>query len=269
MNWKRILKIIAISCLWLILITGIIILYIAARKERLQVKANTYYIHIDHEKGIAFVDTTVIYSLLNEIGMKDISNMRMDYLNLQRIEKYLEKNQYINNVETYITRRGDIAIEVEQRKPLLRIYNTDNMTFYMDQNKKMIPISDKFIAHVPVVLGVPSGLADYFAPEDSILINQLYDFGLFLQKNEFWSAQVDQIIIKEDKTITLIPRIGLEEIILGTFDNYKEKLDNMLTYYEKNMDNKINWMKYQYANLAFKNQIILTKNKTLTNEQPE
>ena len=39
-------------------------------------------------------------------------------------------------------------------------------------------------------------------------MKDLYKFGVFLQKNSFWNAQIEQIHVLPGKNIELVPRVG-------------------------------------------------------------
>jgi len=47
-----------------------------------------------------------------------------------------------------------------------------------------MPISRRYAAHVPIVSGYV---------EKELAVTDLYKFALFLQENEFWNDQIEQI----------------------------------------------------------------------------
>ena len=46
-------------------------------------------------------------------------------------------------------------------------------------------------------------------------MRDLYKFGVFLQKNSFWNAQIEQIHVLPGRNIELVPRVGDHIIYLG------------------------------------------------------
>ncbi len=60
-----------------------------------------------------------------------------------------------------------------------------------------------------------------------LAITDLYKFALFLQKDEFWNDQIDQIFVHPDGETELIPRVGSHRIVLGTLDDFETKLQNL------------------------------------------
>jgi cell division protein FtsQ len=112
-----------------------------------------------------------------------------------------------------------------------------------------MPVSRHYVAHVPVATG-------YVRKESAT--TGLYKFALFLQDNEFWNSQIEQIYVHPGRDIELVPRVGEHRIMLGTLDNFREKLDNLRLFYEHVIP-KVGWEKYSIINLKFKNQIVCTK----------
>ena len=121
--------------------------------------------------------------------------------------------------------------------------------YYIDNIGSMMPLSRHYVAHVLVASGYV---------EKEFAKNELYKFALYLQDNEFWNDQIEQIYVDADKNVELIPRVGNHRIILGSFDNFPEKLDNLKLFYEQAIP-KVGWEKYSTINLKYKNQIVCTK----------
>jgi cell division protein FtsQ len=77
----------------------------------------------------------------------------------------------------------------------------------------------------------------------------------YIRRDDFWSAQVDQIFVNGNDEIDLIPRVGNHTIHLGSADNYKGKLNNLEVFYDRVLP-EVGWNKYSTINLAFKDQIV-------------
>jgi len=112
-----------------------------------------------------------------------------------------------------------------------------------------MPLEANCIANLAIVTG---------NVEKSFATRNLYKFGVFLQNNKFWNAQIEQINVTPEKEIELIPRVGDHIVFLGKIDNFEEKLNRLKIFYEKAL-NKVGWNKYARISLEFSNQIICTK----------
>lgn len=188
----------------------------------------------------------VVYQL-RKAGLNPI-DQPMNNINTDRIETELLKNEMIASVEAYKTPSGIIKLEVYQKMPILRVISVGG-NYYVDNEGSTMPVSRRYAAHVPVASGYV---------EKELAMTDLYKFALFLQKNEFWSNQIEQIYVHSDNEIELIPRVGKLRIVLGTFQDFEEKLNNLQLFYEQAIP-KVGWEKYSIINLKYKNQIVCTK----------
>lgn len=169
-------------------------------------------------------------------------------INTDKIERELLKNEMIRSVEAYKTPSGIVKLEVMQKIPVIRIMGI-NGNYYVDNEGSTMPVSSRYVAHVPIATGYV---------EKTLAKNELYKFALFLQENKFWNNQIEQIVVHPDNEVELIPRVGNHRILLGTFDNYEEKLDNLMLFYRQAIPS-VGWDKYSMISLKFKNQIVCTK----------
>ena len=188
-----------------------------------------------------------LVSILKKAGLDPIKRSMAD-VNTDRIETELLKNEMIAQVEAYKTPSGIIKLEVMQKMPILRIMGVRG-SYYVDNLGPTMPISRRYAAHVPIVSGYV---------EKELAVTDLYKFALFLQENEFWNDQIEQIYVYPDNDIELIPRVGNHRIMLGTLDEFEEKLANLKLFYEQAIP-KVGWEKYSMINLKYKNQIVCTK----------
>ena len=203
-------------------------------------------ITVKDSANLQFVSVKDIRNTLDESELK-LVGLKFRKIKTRKVETILEKNPFIKNVECYKTPSGDLNIDVWQREPLFRVYGLSR--YYIDIDGKFLPISEHFVAYVPVVTGTVNKL---FA------ITKLKDFVLYLRKNEFWNAQIEQIDVDANNEIVLIPRVGDHEIELGTLDDYQQKLAKLKTFYLRGL-NKIGWGDYKSISLKYKNQVVCTK----------
>ena len=172
----------------------------------------------------------------------------MNEINTDKIETALLKNEMIAEVEAFKTPSGIVKLEVEQKIPVLRIIGSSG-NYYVDNLGTTMPVSNRYAVRVPVATG---HIKKEFAKKE------LYEFALFLEDNEFWNQQIEQIHVAQNGDIELIPRVGNQNIVLGSLTDYKEKLNNLMLFYEQAIP-KVGWEKYHTINLKYKNQIVCTK----------
>lgn len=194
-----------------------------------------------------FVSESDLIYILKKAGLNPI-NKSMDNINTDKIESVLLKNEMIAKVEAYKTPSGIVKLEVEQKIPILRVIGGGG-NYYVDNLGSTMPISRRYVAYVPIATGYV---------EKELAVTDLYKFALFLQENDFWNNQIEQIFIQQDNEVVLIPRVGNHRIILGTFSDFEEKLDNLRLFYQKAIP-KVGWEKYSVISLKYKDQIVCTK----------
>ena len=194
-----------------------------------------------------FVDESDILYQLKKEGINPLKKP-LDEVNTDLMEKVLLKNEMIANIQAYKTPSGLVKLEVYQKMPILRVFSVRG-NYYVDNHGSIMPISRRYVAHVPVASG-------YI--EKELATTDLYKFALFLQENDFWNDQVEQIFVHPDNEVELIPRVGNHRIMLGTFEGFEEKLDKLQLFYEQAIP-KVGWEKYSIINLKYKNQIVCTK----------
>lgn len=193
-----------------------------------------------------FITQTELKAILKNAHLDPIGK-KMDAVNTEAIEKALEKNQMVASVEVFKTPSGIIKLEVKQKMPILRVI-TGGANYYVDNQGSTMPVSSRYVAHVPIATGYV---------EKALATTDLYKFALFLQDNEFWNNQIEQIYIRPNGDAVLIPRVGEHRILLGSFDNFREKLDNLRLFYDQAIP-KFGWEKYSVINLKYKDQIVCT-----------
>ncbi len=198
--------------------------------------------------GKQFVNAGDIEKYVKEKGL-DPTGKQLKEINTNAIEEAILTNQLVKQASVYVTNTNAIKATIEERKPILRIIANSGENYYIDDEGTKMPLSKHFTAYLPVATGTIT--EDYAKAE-------LYKFALFLHKNDFWNAQIEQIIVLPDKDIKLIPRVGEHQILLGNIQGYEERLDKLLTFYQNGL-NETGWNKYSVINLKFDKQVVCTK----------
>lgn len=197
-----------------------------------------------------FVTRKEVIEILKKHQINPIGK-EMELVHTNAIEQILSGHPLINTVECYKTPSGKLHMEISQRIPILRVMSSNGEDYYIDNKGTMMPPDAKCVAHIAVVTG---------NVEKSFAMRDLYNFGVFLQNNPFWNAQIEQIHVLPDKDIELVPRVGNHLVYIGKIDGYEQKLERVKEFYKKGL-NQVGWNKYSRINAEFGNQIICTKSK--------
>lgn len=195
-----------------------------------------------------FITRKEVLALLNKRGISPVGK-EMVRISGKTLEQELSKHPLIDQAECYKTPGGKLCVEVSQRIPILRVLAADGSSYYVDNKGTVMPPDARCVALLPVVTG---------RVEQSFATEGLYHFGLFLQQDPFWNAQVEQINVLAGRRVELVPRVGDHIIYLGKLDGYERKLQRVQRFYREAL-NRVGWNKYSRISVEFGNQVICTK----------
>ena len=194
-----------------------------------------------------FISKREILRLLNNKKLSPIGK-KISEINVRELEEELKKHPLIGNAECYRTSSNRVGIEITQRLPILRVMAANGENYYIDDKAHTMPVPNS-AANVAIVTG---------HVDKAFATKELYEFGMFLQKNPLWKAQIQQINVTTAKELELVPQVGDHIIFLGKPNHYENKFERLKTFYKKGL-NEIGWNKYSRISLEFDNQIICTK----------
>ncbi len=234
--------------LFLFVLTGYMIIAVTILNAKpIQQTCNGLELVIKDSVDYGFISKQEILKILTTKKLSPMGKS-MDIINTREIEDELRSHPLIDNVECFRTLNQRIGIEITQRIPILRIMASNGDNYYLDEKGNTMPLSNSS-ANVTIVTG---------AVNRPFATKELYEFGKYLQKSNFWQAQIQQIHVTPNMELELIPRVGEHIIFLGKPGNYNSKFERLETFYKKAL-NQIGWNKYSRISLEFENQIICTK----------
>ena len=118
-----------------------------------------------YERGVVLCDGLDIqilddYEFVTEEDVKGFIDkkygtyigVRLDSLDLDRIEKLLEEKGVVLKSEAWVTRDGMLHVSILQRRPVLR-FQRGEQGFYMDRTGYVFPLHKSYTADVPVIEG--------------------------------------------------------------------------------------------------------------------
>ena len=152
----------------------------------------------------------------------------------------------------------------------MRIINQAGQGYYLDRTGNVIPLSSNFSPFVMVASGsirepftISKTVNIFEADHDSLQENQqviyeLYNLASFIDADEFWKAQIEQIFVDKNYDFELVPRVGPHIIEFGKADRMEEKFENLKLLYTEGL-NHLGWNQYIRINVKYKNQIVCTK----------
>ncbi len=170
-------------------------------------------------------------------------------INTEDMELFFEKHPAINNCEVYYTLGGALHVEIEQKEPVLRVFDGSTKSYYLDRDGLKMPLSLKHTAHVLVANGNIKKLKNQ---------SDLFDLALFISNDLFWRSQIEQIYVDKRGEFILAPRVGDHLIEFGGIDNMISKFGNLKALYQNGWDVR-EWNMYRKVSLKYNGQIVCSK----------
>jgi len=237
-----------LSIIVAILLTGLLIFSFFLTKDRKEdATCHNLIVVIKDSMDRNFLDEKDIVSLLKKSELYPV-NQPFAQINTETIKQKLLTNELVASTNIYKTPSGSVKIEIMQKMPILRVFNGQE-NYYVDEFGSIMPASFRYATYLPIANG---------SIEKSVATTDLYEFALFLHKHDFWNNQIEQIYIHPNKEVELIARVGDHRIILGDFEDFKEKMNKLQLFYEQAIP-KLGWNRYEVINLKYRGQIVCIK----------
>lgn len=202
--------------------------------------------------NVNFVGNQSLYiteAMVNKLLIQNYSgltNVTKEKLDLNKIEKIIEANKMVKKAQVYVSIRGELEAEIEQRTPIGRIEGEER--FYLDDEGKRMPLSMNHSARVPIITGKITSKS----------LGEIYEILEYINTDQFLIKNVIGINIEEENKYQLSFRMEQFVVQLGNVDGLVEKFNNFKAFYtkadkDKTLDN------YNTVNLEFNNQVVCTK----------
>ncbi len=216
-----------------------------------------WFYHDDHisqydvdivDNGMYFLDDEAVINYLKREGYILRGELKKE--NISRLEKVLAANPYVDSAEVFVTKNNTLRMRIHQLNPLARVYLQNNaQSFYLKENNKLVEVSNKYTARVPIVTGFYNVVKDTAFRED--LCAMLKD----LRQDSFWYAQIQGMEVLPNKELKLTPSIGHHAILFGDIQYYQKKFKNLSVFYDEVLNN-IGYSAYDSLDVRFENQVI-------------
>ncbi len=278
---------------WIALLGGVTALVGFTQKQKGSQSLSTISIKIDKPATSRFVTAEDVKTLYSNLGYQ-FENQNLSEIDIHQLETLLKSNSSVEKAQVYHSLNGKLIVEIKERTPIIRLYNTQNESFYLDKFGSLMPLSNKYAARVLIANGainipfstvhqlehLESRLNKLFrkqnttAVENTQLITrlkleeenltgaaqlkQLFDLARFISNDKFWNSQISQIFVNKNNDVEMIPRVGNHNIVLGEATDLEEKFQKLLIFYKKGLNNT-GWNNYSAINLKYKNQVVCTK----------
>ncbi|MGB0422826.1 MAG: cell division protein FtsQ/DivIB [Flavobacteriales bacterium] len=251
------MKNIKYASVWLLTIGVCAVLFGFSRKE--QSEASCWKLNVDVEEieGVYFINDQTVKTRILNLG-QPIIGTPMSEIDVNGIQSDLRAMPSVNNATVYPGIDGVLSIRISQRKPIARIIAKNGVSYYLDEKAQMMPLSEKYTARVPVIVLQRELPFKENKDQSEAALTLLKDMHLLItniEKDPFWSAQIEHIALLPNGDYELIPRVGIHNILLGSTNKMDRKLKKLKAFYDASI-NQRNLNQYKRINLKYANQVI-------------
>jgi cell division protein FtsQ len=220
-------------------------------------------VRIHDSSDYRFVTKNEILNLVNVNGIR-ISGEPVKDIPVTDIENRLDALSDLRVAEVYTTIDGILHVDADQRDPVMRVIPESGGDYYVDEDGVVFRKSGLYSPRLQIAVGninitsdMLKGVSILDTASHSVL-RDIYYLVEFINKDSFWSAQVDQISVDNDGELDIIPRVGNQIVHLGSAENFEQKFMNLEAFY-KDVLPEVGWRKYVSIDLEFKDQIVCKK----------
>lgn len=242
--------------IWVCIGGGMFTLLLAAISKKNKGQCSDYVIIIKGAQQNLFIDKNDVEQILKGATHESIKGKQVSSFRLHELKRMLEQNKWIREAELYFDNKEVLHITIDEREPVARIFTTDANSFYIDSTGKILPLSDKLSARVPVFTNFPD--KKILSVKDSLLLNDIKLTANYIVHDPFWMAQVAQMDITTDKTFEMIPLVGNHLVKLGNAENIDQKFRRLMVFYQQVLS-KTGFDKYKVIDVQYKGQVVVSR----------
>ena len=203
---------------------------------------------IFNEKNIQFSSNNFINNDSIKINLldnyKSLDSLNADIETVYEIEQIITRIPFVKKANVYMTVNSELNIRVQEKKPVLNLYNSD---YLLSENGQLIPRIDS----------LNIDLISFFGEIDPTIYTNLSNLSKMIIKDDFLKDHIKYIYSDSLSFYLRVNRFNYN-IELGSLENISEKLNNYKVFIASIMDDEI-LNKYSHLNLKFNKQVIAQK----------
>ena len=249
-----VITIAAIGCLWFF-----------THKEHVERPLQRVELTVERVTEKGFINKDVEYQKIMRICDTAHNNL-VTMIPVDSIRNYIETIPWAVYTDAEMTFDEVLKIKIVECQPIMRIYNKDGHSVYLDDNGNIFPESPNYTPHLLIGNGNlnfkalknrNANIADRdYASSD---LPRMFKVMKSVLNNSYSKICVKQVYY-ENKTYELVLNNVDLKVILGNDKNVDVKLNNMQYFLEK-MQGSDELKNYNKINFNFENQVVCTKNK--------
>lgn len=248
---KRLIQNIILLVLASMLVAGIL----WARSRKADELCRRVKVEIVNSDSTQFVTEQGVMGELAQSGIKVVGKP-MWQINAARIEEVLGKSEYLENVECVKARDGQLLIRASQLVPVMRVFDGDGVSYYVNAAGKRMNASAFYHSDVPVVQG---HFTQHFPP------TRLLPLVSYVEHDSLLRTLVTMYTVRDSNNVFLVPSIYGHVVNMGPVEDIENKFEKLKLFYREVMPAK-GWETYDTISVKWSHQVVATRRKKAVKE---
>lgn len=212
-------------------------------------------IDIDNQFENYFIDEKDILDLVNGEGKDYLLGSDLGSIDLKELEQRIQTHKFVGDVQVFRDVQGVMTIEIQQNRPIARILNIEGEDTYISMDGEFLPESSHYTARVMLISLEEDVLLDEINIKDTEEGEQIFELLEYIDKDDFWKAQIAGIRVKNGYDVELLPQVTKQIVEFGRAEDVEEKFKKLRIFYTRILPYE-GWNSYSAVNLKFKKQIV-------------
>ena len=177
-------------------------------------------------------------------------------INTDKIERTLDKYDYLEGAECMIVNNEKLVIEVKQILPVMRVFD-GNKSYYINKDGKRMRADARYHIDVPRVKG---NFNNRFTAKSLLPLVE------YISADSALNAFVTAIEANDSNNVFIVPIVHGHVVNLGQVKDLESKFDKLKLMYKEVLPVK-GWYTYDTISVKWDHQVVATKRKKKVEEQ--
>lgn len=236
-------------------IVGIFFLIAFSERKQSGVVCKNIVVDLENTNENHFLDEADVLKIIEGSG-QSIIGKSIEEINLRALETRLENDKHILNAEIFGDVKGNLTVNVNLRRPIARLVRTNGPDAYVAEDGAVMETSEKYAARIILVSGpMVKELIDKGDLNSSEEGMQLMHMIEFVNKDQFWKAQVAQLDFNQAGKVFIYPQVTGQIVEFGKLENIEVKFQKLMIFYKEILP-QMGWTKYERVNVEYDGQVI-------------
>ena len=207
-------------------------------------------VQIVNQDSTMFVTEQGVKAELAQNGFKLVGKP-MWQISAARIEQTLSSSQYLENVECVKAKNGEIIIRASQLVPVMRVFETDGSSYYVNADGKRMNATSFYHSDVPVVQGKFT---------KKFPATRLLPLVKYVENDSLLRSLVTMYTMRDSNNIFIVPSIYGHIVNMGSVANIDNKFEKLKLFYREVLPAK-GWETYDTISVKWDHQVVATLRK--------